>query len=205
MKTSMTSSLFTGFRLLFLLTGITGFIYPVMVTGIAQLIFPWEANGSFIQDQGKIVGSRLIGQYIDSPNYFWGRPSATLPYPYNAMNSSGSNLGPSNPRLLDIISDRVQTLKASSGAPDALIPIDLVTASGSGLDPEISPLAAFYQVPRVAKATHLSEISLDTLIVGMTEKKSLGLLGEPRVNVMALNQALDQLRSAHGRASSQSR
>ena len=121
------------------------------------------------------------------------------------MNSSGSNLGPSNPRLLDIISDRVQTLKASSGAPDALIPIDLVTASGSGLDPEISPLAAFYQVPRVAKATHLSEISLDTLIVGMTEKKSLGLLGEPRVNVMALNQALDQLRSAHGRASSQSR
>jgi K+-transporting ATPase ATPase C chain len=194
-----------GARLLLILILITGGVYPLVVTGIAQLFFPWQANGSLIEQDGKFVGSLLIGQLIDSPAYFWGRPSATLPFPYNAMNSGGSNKSPSNPDWLKLVQVRVNALQApNSAAHQQLIPVDLVTASASGLDPDISPLAAFYQVPRVAQANQLSEAALDTLITACIQKSTFGILGEPRVNVFQLNRALDQLRTAHGRATPQS-
>ena len=186
---------------LVILTIITGIIYPLVVTGIAQVVFPYQANGSvMLGKDGKPLGSELIGQQFDDPKYFWGRLSATGPVPYTAFNadkltgSSGSNYGPLNPALKDAVQARIDALKAADPTNTAPIPVDLVTASGSGLDPHISPAAAAYQVSRVAKARGLGEAQVRELVAQYTEGRQLGLLGEPRVNVLELNLALDGLR-----------
>jgi potassium-transporting ATPase KdpC subunit len=176
---------------LLLLTAITGIAYPLLVTGIAQAIFPHQANGSLIEKDGKLIGSILIGQPFDQPRYFWPRPSATSPFPYNAASSAGSNLSPTNPALVSTVQTRVDALRAADPDNMARLPVDLVTASGSGLDPHISPAAALYQLPRVARARNLAPETLHALIDRHTEPRLLGLLGEPRVNVLALNLALD--------------
>ncbi|HMA05324.1 MAG TPA: potassium-transporting ATPase subunit KdpA [Methanomicrobiales archaeon] len=176
-----------------LLTLLTGVLYPVLVTGIAQLVFPVQANGDLMVHDGKVVGSSLIGQPFSSPVYFWGRPSATALVPYNASASGGSNLGPSNPVLLDAVQARVDALHAADPANTRLIPVDLVTASGSGLDPDISVAAAYYQVPRVARVRNLSEGEVQGLVAGHIQGRQLGIFGEPRVNVLSLNLALDDL------------
>jgi potassium-transporting ATPase KdpC subunit len=174
-----------------LFTIVTGVAYPAIVTGIAQLAFPHQANGSLIVKDGKTVGSALIGQPFDDPKYFWGRPSATSPFGYNAGASSGSNLSPTNPNLVKAVQERVDTLRAADPDNKAPVPVDLVTASGSGLDPHISPAAALYQVPRVARTRKIEPAVLRELIERHTEDRWLGVLGEPRVNVLALNLALD--------------
>ena len=174
------------------LTLLTGVLYPVAVTGIAQLIFPGQANGSLILKGGKPVGSSLIGQAFDDPKYFWGRPSATSPFPNNAGSSGGSNLGPTNPDLQKAVQGRIDALKAADPGNTAPIPVDLVTASGSGLDPHISPAAALYQVQRVAKVRGLSEEKVRVLVTQYTRGRQFGFLGEPGVNVLTLNLALDQ-------------
>jgi potassium-transporting ATPase KdpC subunit len=182
------------------LTLITGLIYPLVMTGIAGVLFPYQAQGSLIEKDGKVIGSALIGQDFESDRYFHGRPSATtgtdpndpsktVAQPYNAVNSMGSNLGPTNKALIDRVSADVAKLKQEN--PSAQVPIDLVTTSGSGLDPEISPAAALFQVPRVAKARNMAEDSLRQLVSEHIQGRTLGLLGEPRVNVLALNLALD--------------
>src|SRR5215468_3322532 len=177
--------------LLVLLSVLTGVIYPVIVTAIAQVVFPHQANGSLIVKDGKVVGSALIGQPFDDPKYFWGRPSATSPFGYNAASSSGSNLSPTNPALIKSVQERVDALRAADPDNTAPVPVDLVTASGSGLDPHISPAAALYQVSRVAKARKLDPERVRQLVERNTEKRFLGFLGEPRVNVLALNLVLD--------------
>jgi potassium-transporting ATPase KdpC subunit len=177
--------------LLVVLTIITGVIYPVIVTVIAQVVFPYQANGSLIVKDGKILGSALIGQPFDDPKYFWSRPSATSPFGYNAASSSGSNLSPTNPALIKSVQERVDALRAADPDNKAPVPVDLVTASGSGLDPHISPAAALYQVNRVAKARKLQPGAVRSLVDRYTEGRQWGFLGEPRVNVLALNLALD--------------
>jgi len=184
------------------LTVITGLIYPLAMTGIAQVLFPKQAQGSLIERNGTVVGSELIGQVFESDKYFHGRPSATtapdpndstktVPAPYNAANSGASNLGPSNKALIDRVQGDMDKLKQQN--PSTPIPADLVTTSASGLDPHISPEAALFQVPRIAKARNLPEDRIRQLVTDHTEERFLGLLGEPRVNVLLLNLALDQL------------
>jgi K+-transporting ATPase ATPase C chain len=173
-----------------LFTVITGLIYPLVVSGAAQILFPWKANGSLLTKEGKVVGSVLIGQPFSDPKYFWGRLSATSPA-YNAGASSGSNYGPLNPALFDAAKQRIKDLRGSDSLDTNPIPVDLVTASGSGLDPDITAAGALYQVHRVAEARHVSEDKVRALINRYTEGRQLGVLGEPRVNVLELNLALD--------------
>ena len=174
-----------------LLTLLTGVAYPALITVIAQVVFHDQANGSVIMLNGKAVGSDLIGQTFDDPGYFWGRPSATGPTGYNSAASSGSNLGPTNPALLDAIKGRVEAIRAAHPDQTTSVPVDLVTASGSGLDPHISPAAAEFQVARVAKVRGLSEDKVRESVASNTEDRTFGVLGEPRVNVLRLNLALD--------------
>lgn len=180
--------------MLVILTLLTGLAYPLAVTGLAQLFFPDQANGSLIVRDGKVIGSQLIGQYFDKPEYFWPRPSATTPFPYNAAASGGSNLGPTNPALIEAVKARVAALRAADPGNELPIPVDLVTASGSGLDPHISPAAALYQLKRVARTRDLDENTVLTLVTQHTEGRQFGLLGERRVNVLQLNVALDALK-----------
>jgi len=177
--------------ILVLMTLITGVGYPLVVTGIAQTLFRAQANGSLIVKDGKPVGSTLIGQPFDDPKYFWSRPSATSPFADNAASSSGSNLSPTNADLVKAVQGRVDALRAADPGNAMPVPVDLVTASGSGLDPHISPAAALYQVPRVARARKLDPEAVRQLVERHTEGRFLGFLGEPRVNVLALNLALD--------------
>lgn len=177
--------------LLGLFTLLTGLIYQLAVTGIAQVFFPLQANGSLITDGNGLAGSELIGQPFDDPAYFWGRPSLTSPYPYNGAASQGSNLAPSNPALTALVAARVAALRAADPGNSRPIPVDLVTASASGLDPHISPAAADYQVSRVAAARGLAEEVVRQLVMEHTEGRTFGVLGEPRVNVLQLNLALD--------------
>ena len=177
--------------MLVLMTLLTGVVYPLVATGLAQSLFPSQASGSLIEKDGKPVGSTLIGQSFTDPKYFWGRPSATAPQPNNAAASTGSNLGPTNPALTDAVKQRMEALHAADPDNRASIPVDLVTASGSGLDPEISPAAAAYQVPRVARIRGLSESQVQAMVSMATTGRQFGVLGEPRVNVLKLNMALD--------------
>ncbi|SHL74887.1 potassium-transporting ATPase subunit KdpC [Rhodanobacter sp. OK091] len=186
-----------SFMLLLVLTVITGVLYPLAATGLSQLVFPHQANGSLIERDGKPVGSALIGQSFTDPKYFWGRPSATTPNPYNANASSGSNQGPTHSALADAVKQRVTALRAADPGNTAPVPVDLVTASGSGLDPEISQAAAQYQLDRVARARGLSSAQVQALVNEYTSGRQLGILGEPRVNVLRLNLALDMPRT-HG-------
>ena len=196
----MVSQLRPALLMLLILTVITGVIYPLVVTGIAQVVFPHQANGSLIDIDGKTYGSELIGQQFDDPKYFLGRLSATGDFPYNAFNaetltgSSGSNYGPLNPALMDAVQARIDALQAADPGNRLPIPVDLVTASGSGLDPDISVAAALYQVHRVAQARGLSETQVKSLVDKYTQGRQFGFLGEPRVNVLELNLALDGLR-----------
>jgi K+-transporting ATPase ATPase C chain len=184
---------FQSIRALIVFTLIVGVAYPLLVTGIAQIAFPGQANGSLIERDGKVLGSSLIGQPFSDPKYFWSRPSATSPMPYNGGASSGSNQGPTNPALKEAVEGRVKALREAGGDPSKPVPVDLVTASGSGLDPHISPAAAEYQIARVAKTRKLPETKVQELVAQHTEGRQLGFLGEPRVNVLALNVGLDAI------------
>jgi potassium-transporting ATPase KdpC subunit len=187
----MTDALRPALVLLAALTALTGAAYPALVTGLSQALFARSAGGSVIDRGGQVVGSSLVGQPFSAPQYFWGRPSATGPYPYNAGSSSGSNLGPSNPRLVENARARLEALRAADPGNRAPVPVDLVTSSGSGLDPHISPAAAEYQVPRVARARGVDEGAVRELVRAHTAGRQLGVLGEPVVNVLELNLALD--------------
>jgi K+-transporting ATPase ATPase C chain len=189
----MTTMIRNALMSLLLLTIITGFLYPLVVTGVAQAIFPHQANGSIITEGGKPVVSALMGQQFDDPKYFWGRLSATTPYPYNGASSSGSNLGPNNPDLMKAVRARISALRAADPTNTTMIPVDLVTASGSGLDPDISRAAAEYQVARVARVRGLAESVVREVVVRQTDDRWLGILGEPVVNVLKTNLALDDL------------
>jgi potassium-transporting ATPase KdpC subunit len=188
----MWKQLWTAVVLLILMTVLTGILYPLMVTGIAQLVFPFRANGSQIQHGGKIVGSELIGQSFDDPRYFWGRLSATSPS-YNGGASSGSNYGPMNPALSDSAKARMEVFHKADPGNTAPIPVDLVTSSGSGLDPDISIAAALYQTPRVARVRGIDEEKVRQLVLGQVEDRQMRFLGEKRVNILLLNLALDGL------------
>jgi potassium-transporting ATPase KdpC subunit len=179
---------------LFVFTVITGIFYPLAITGIAQLFFPVQANGSLIVKNGKLAGSSLIGQPFDNPKYFWGRLSATSPFPYNSASSSGSNRAQTNPDLIKQAQERISILREADPQTTAPVTADLATASGSGLDPHISPAAAEYQIKRVAKARGMNEAKVRTLVTNYTEGRQLGILGEPRVNVLELNTALDEIK-----------
>jgi K+-transporting ATPase ATPase C chain len=177
-----------------LLTGLCGVAYPLLVTGVAQAAFPKQANGSIVVQGGKELGSALIGQPFADPKYFWGRRSATSPHPYNGAASSGTNHGPTNPALVEAVEARIKELREADPGNTAPIPVDLVTASASGLDPHISPAAAAYQVGRVARARGMADAEVRSLVESHTDGRFLGLLGEPCVNVLALNLALDARR-----------
>ncbi|MEM5458363.1 MULTISPECIES: potassium-transporting ATPase subunit KdpC [Paraburkholderia] len=183
--------------LFILMTVITGVLYPVVVTALGRGAFAAQAGGSLIEKNGKPVGSKLIGQQFDAPYYFWGRLSATSPMPYNAQSSGGSNLGPTNPALADEIKGRLDALKAAGNDMSQPVPVDLVTSSGSGLDPQISPAAAAYQVERVAKARSLPVDQVRDLVASNTQGRQFGIFGEARVNVLQLNLALDDLKPMH--------
>jgi K+-transporting ATPase ATPase C chain len=185
-------SLRTAVVLLVALTAVTGAGYPLLITGIAQFVFPFQANGSLVTRNGDSAGSTLIGQPFSEPQYFWNRPSATPAFPYNAGASSGSNQGPLNPSLLDAVRQRISRLRAVDSLNTQPVPVDLVTASGSGLDPHISVMAAQYQVSRVARARNLPEEAVRDFVRRHTEGRQFGLLGEPRVNVLLLNMDLDE-------------
>jgi K+-transporting ATPase ATPase C chain len=189
----MQRDLIAAVVLFLLLSLITGVVYPGLVTGVAQIAMNEQANGSLIVRDGKPVGSKLIGQPFSDPKYFWSRPSATGPQPYNGLGSSGSNQGTTNPALADAVKERVAALRAADADNRVPVPADLVTASGSGLDPHISPAAAEYQVRRVARVRGLDEAKLRALVHEHTETRQLGFLGEARVNVLTLNLALDAL------------
>jgi len=180
--------------MLLIWTLLTGVMYPALVTGLAHVLFPNQANGSILRDkQDKAVGSALIGQPFSGNSYFWGRPSATSPYPYNAGASSGSNLGPTNPALADAVKHRIEALQAADPENKAPVPVDLVTASGSGLDPHISPAAAEFQIKRIANARHIDPKKLQEMVRMHTEGRQWGFLGEPRINVLTLNLALNAM------------
>lgn len=182
----------TAATILFVFTLLTGVLYPFGITMLSQALFPFQANGSLIRQRDQIVGSELIGQPFRAPHYFWSRPSSTSSYPYNASASGGSNLGPLNPVLHDAVRARVRLLREADVNDHTQIPVDLVTSSASGLDPHISPAAAYYQVPRVAKARGISESELMNLVETQIEDRILGIWGEPRVNVLRLNRVLDR-------------
>ncbi|SDG28370.1 potassium-transporting ATPase subunit KdpC [Dyella sp. 333MFSha] len=188
----MTTLLRNAFVMLLMMTAITGVAYPVVVGGLSMLLFPKQAAGSLIERDGKPVGSALIGQSFTAPRYVWGRPSATTPGPNNAAASTGSNLGPTNPALTDAVKQRIAALRAADPENRAPVPVDLVTASASGLDPEITPAAAEFQAGRVARARGIRAEKVRELIAANTEGRQFGVLGEPRVNVLRLNLALDQ-------------
>ena len=190
----MKDQLRPALTMLLLLTVLTGLVYPLTVTGLAQVFFPDQAKGSVIVREGKVIGSKLIGQYFDKPEYFWSRPSATSPFPYNAGASGGSNLGPTNPALIAAVKARAAVLRAADPGNDLPVPVDLVTTSGSGLDPHISPASALYQIRRVARVRKLDEAVMRDLVAQHTQGRQLGVLGEPRVNVLLLNLALDERR-----------
>jgi K+-transporting ATPase ATPase C chain len=181
-----------------LLTIVTGIVYPLLVTGVVQLVFPEKANGSLIRREGGYAGSELIGQPFDDPKYFWGRLSATPDFPYNSASSSGSNLGPSNPALVEAVKARLEALQKADPENKSSVPIDLLTSSGSGLDPHITPAAASYQASRVARARGIPEDQIRRLVEGFIEPRQWGFLGEPRVNVLRLNLALDRQQNNRG-------
>jgi K+-transporting ATPase ATPase C chain len=183
-----------AFLMLVVFSVLAGILYPLAVTAIAQAVFPWQANGSLIVRDGRTVGSTLIGQPFSDPKYFWSRPSATSPSPYNAESSIGSNLGPTNPGLEKAVRERVESLRKADPGNDSPVPVDLVTTSASGLDPHISAAAAEYQVGRVAKSRGLDVAVVRRLVARHTEGRIFGMLGEPRVNVVELNIDLDQMR-----------
>jgi len=188
----MIKELRPALSLLLMLTALTGLAYPLAVTGLAQLVFPWQAQGSLIERDGHVVGSALIGQSFSGPGYFHGRPSATGDQPYNAANSMGSNLAPSARALADGVTAAVQAAKAGNPGNKGPVPMDLVTASASGLDPHISPAAARFQVKRVVNARRAAEDEVEAVLAALTEGRELAILGEARVNVLMLNLALDQ-------------
>ncbi|MGA9750803.1 MAG: potassium-transporting ATPase subunit KdpC [Acidobacteriota bacterium] len=193
----MKRQILTALLAILVLTVLTGIVYPLVVTGLARLLFPSQASGSLIRERGRIVGSTLIGQPFSAPGYFWGRPSATTPFPDDPALSTGSNLGPTNPALLEAVKVRVAALRAAEPGNDAPVPVDLVTASASGLDPDISPAAAYYQVPRVARARNLPESEVRALVATHVRGRTFGVFGEPRVNVLELNLALDAASTGH--------
>jgi potassium-transporting ATPase KdpC subunit len=188
---TLTNSIRPALSIFVLLTAITGVAYPLLVTGIAQIAFPHQANGSIVTVDGKAVGSTLIGQSFSAPKYFWSRPSATGPMANNGVASGGSNLGANNPALLDAVKERIAALRAGDPGNTQLVPVDLVTASGSGLDPEISLAAAIYQAPRIARERGMAAERVQALIERHAQRPWLGIIGEPRVNVLALNLELD--------------
>lgn len=189
----MLRELRTALVLFILLAVLTGLVYPLVMTGIGQTIFPYQANGSLLREHGKVVGSALIGQYFREPQYFWSRPSATSPMPYNGAGSSASNLGADNPVLIQHVEARVKALKAADPAEKGPVPVDLVTSSASGLDPDISIAAAVYQIPRIASVSHLPTSTLHNMVQRYTSYPLLGFIGEPVVNVVKLNLALHQI------------
>jgi K+-transporting ATPase ATPase C chain len=194
LEKDMTALLRPALVLFLILTAITGIAYPLLITGIAQVVFPTQAAGSLIMRDGKAVGSTLIGQSFSDPKHFWGRPSATAPQPYNGVASAASNLGPLNPALTDGIKSRIDALRAADPNNKAPLPADLVTASGSGLDPDISLASAYYQVPRVARARGMQPEAILELVAAHAQRRWLGILGEARVNVLELNLALEGLK-----------
>ena len=191
MLSTLASQLRPALSLFLVLTVVTGLAYPAAVTGLARALFPAQAAGSLIEHEGRVVGSTLVGQNFTDPGHFWGRPSATAPYPYNGAASGGANQGPLNPALLDAVKARIAALRAADPSNDAPFPVDLVTASGSGLDPHISPAAAEYQVERVARARRLDPGVVRELVARHRSEAQFGLFGDARVNVLTLNLALD--------------